>query len=174
MSLYTVEAINIKTFDLGEADKLITLFSRERGKIRAVAKGARRIRSRFGGRLELLVQHRAMLAEGKDLDHLQQSEVIESYFRLKQNIETLSTASYFVWLIDRATEVKQPNEPLYRLLNDSLTLLLQGHEAAAVRQVFQKRILQTEGILPQLGEYVTDASFQQHFGDYAHVTAFHP
>jgi DNA repair protein RecO (recombination protein O) len=166
--LYSVEAINIKTFDLGEADRIITLFSRERGKIRAVAKGARRIRSRFGGRLELLVQHRVMLAEGKnDLDQLQQTETIEPFFALKENMDTLSTACYFTWLVDRATEEKQRNEPLYDLLRNSLTLLLQGHQANVVRAMFQKKILEVEGILPQLGEYVSDALFRRQFGDYA-------
>ena len=167
MALYNVEAINIKSFDLGEADKLITLFSKERGKIRAVAKGARRIRSRFGGRLEVLCQNKVLLSEGRSLDQLQQFETIESFFRLKENMETLSTALYFTWLVDKGTEEKHANEPLYNLLADCLMLLAQGHDVNSVRNVFQRKILEIEGIMPQLGEYVSDRMFEKYFGDYA-------
>ncbi len=171
MSLYSVEAINIKSFDLGEADRIITLFSRERGKIRSVAKGARRIRSRFGGRLELLCQHRVLLLEGKDLDQLQQSETIDPFFSLKEDMNTLSTALYLAWIVDKGTEEKHANEALYRLLVDCLTLLKQGQDVVAVRHVFQKKVLEIEGIMPQLGEFVSDRIFERHFGDYASLTA---
>ncbi len=172
MGLYTAEAINIKSFNLGEADKIITLFSRQFGKIRAVAKGARRMRSKFGGRLELLVQNKVQLVSGKDLEQLSQAETINSFFSLKDNMDKLSTACYFTWLVDRATEDKQPNAPLYDLLRNSLHLLEDGHEPEIVRHTFQQKILELEGVMPQLGEYVTDSQFQKQFGEYASVNSF--
>lgn len=172
MALYKTEAINIKSFNLGEADKLITLFTKERGKVRAVAKGARRIRSRFGGRLELLVQHQALLVEGKELDQLSQAEIINSFYKLRENMDTLVTGCYFAWIIDKATEEKQINEPLYQLLKASLEDLLNGQDFVKVRQGFQREFLEIEGIMPQIGADLTDRAFQEHFGDYASINKF--
>ncbi|MFC1517174.1 DNA repair protein RecO [Candidatus Margulisiibacteriota bacterium] len=172
MSLYKVDAINIKSFDLGEADKLITLYSKEKGKIRAVAKGARRIRSRFGGRLELFVYHQALLAEGKDLDQLSQAEIIEPFIKLRESIDILTTGSYLVWIIDKATEEKHPNRPLFMLLLTSLQALAGGELPDKVRQAFQRKFLEIEGIMPQLAEDLSDKAFIEHFGDYTSIKSF--
>ena len=130
------------------------------------------MRSRFGGRLELFVQHKVLLAEGKTLDQINQSETINSFYRLRENIDTLATASYFVWLIEKATEEKHSNEPLFFLLKDSLEALLDGRNIQEARKYFQKNFLEIEGILPQVGEDLTDKVFQEHFGDYASAKKF--
>ncbi|MBU0579626.1 MAG: DNA repair protein RecO [Candidatus Margulisbacteria bacterium] len=172
MGLYKVESINIKSFNLGEADKIITLYSKEQGKIRAVAKGSRRIKSRFGGRLELFVQNQLLLAEGKQLDQISQAETINSFYTLREKMETLTTGSYFVWLIDKATEEKHPNVKLYELLLDSLISLQQAKNIADIRKNFQRRFLEIEGIMPNIGPDLKENVFQEHFGDYASIKNF--
>jgi len=125
------------------------------------------MRSKFGGRLELFVHNQALLVEGKELDQLSQVETIDAFYPLRESLDTLAAASYFVWLVDKATEEKQVNQPLFELLLGGLRQLTEDEDLAKVRRGFQHGFLAAEGILPQLGEDLTDSAFQEHFGDYA-------
>ncbi len=79
MALYTDEGVVLRTAKLGEADRIITLFTRMHGKVRAVAKGVRRTKSRFGGRLEPFMRVNVLIAEGRSLDVISQAETISAY-----------------------------------------------------------------------------------------------
>lgn len=79
MALYSDEGIVLRTAKLGEADRIITLFTRGHGKVRAVAKGVRRTKSRFGARLEPFMRVSLLLAEGRSLDNVSQAEAIAAY-----------------------------------------------------------------------------------------------
>ena len=79
MPLYQDEGVVLRTAKLGEADRIITLLTRDHGKIRAVAKGVRRTKSRFGGRLEPFMRVDVLVAEGRSLDVISQAESISAY-----------------------------------------------------------------------------------------------
>src|ERR1700722_5976859 len=98
MPTYSVNAINVGSFNLGESDKIVTLFSAERGLIRAVAKGARKPGAKIGGRAELLAVNRLLIANGRTLDIITQAENIETFKGLRNDLTRLSYALYYAEL----------------------------------------------------------------------------
>lgn len=152
MPLYKTDAINIRSFNIGEADKLITLFSREYGKIKAVAKGARRTASKFGGRLEVFSYNKLLLATGKSLDIISQCETIESFYRLREDAGRLRTGLYFIKLVDLTTEERQSNEGLFDLLLNSLMILRGFGDLNRLERYFEVKLVEVEGLFPNLGK----------------------
>lgn len=122
MPVYKTEAIVIRRANLGEADRVLTLFSREYGKLSAVAKGARKPRSRFAGRLELFTQMRALLARGKTLDVISQVDVIEPFAALRTDLSRVGAASSIAEITDRATPEREPQPAIYSVLRQSLRM----------------------------------------------------
>ena len=98
---FRCQAIVIHRTDFGEADRLLTLFSREHGKIRAIAKGARKPQSRKTGHVELFMRSRFLLARGKDLNIITQADMVEAYPDLRQDLVRTTYASYAVELLNR-------------------------------------------------------------------------
>ncbi len=148
MPLYSAEAINLRSRNIGEADKIITLFAKKHGKIQAIAKGARRPTSKFGGRLEIFTYNHLLLATAKSLDIISQCETIESFFRLRENKEKLNAGFYIVKLIDIMTEDRQRNDELFGLLLDSLFALQGTGRAELVARSFEAKLCDIEGFLP--------------------------
>jgi DNA repair protein RecO (recombination protein O) len=148
MSLYNIEAINIRSRNTGEADKIITLFSKRLGKIQAIAKGARRPTSKFGGRLELLSYNHIQLATARTLDIMSQCETIESFYKLREHKETLNAGFYMVKLIDIITEDRQRNDELFELLLDALYALQAKSDAVVLSRAFEIKLCDLEGFLP--------------------------
>lgn len=148
MALYNIEAINIKSKNAGEADKIITLFARGRGKIRAVAKGARRPTSKFGGRLEIFAYNHLQLATARNLDIISQCETIESFYKLREDREKLNAGFYMVKLIDIITEDRQRNDELFDLLLNALHALQAKVDANVFSRAFEVKLCRIEGFLP--------------------------
>jgi DNA repair protein RecO (recombination protein O) len=148
MALYNIEAINIKSKNAGEADKIITLFSKGRGKIRAVAKGGRRPTSKFGGRLEIFSHNYFQLAAARNLDIISQCETIESFYKLRENREKLNAGFYIVKLIDIITEDRQRNDELFDLLLNALHALQASVDANMLSRAFEVKLCEIEGFLP--------------------------
>jgi DNA repair protein RecO (recombination protein O) len=148
MPLYNAEAINIRTRMFGEADKIIILFTKEHGKLQAIAKGARRPTSKFGGRLEIFTYNKMLLAQGKSLDIISQCETIESFYSLREEKEKLNAGFYIVKLIDIITEERQKNRELFNLLLDSLYGLQNAREAKKLIRSFEVKLCEIEGFLP--------------------------
>jgi len=148
MALYNVESINIRSRNTGEADKIITLFSKQYGKIQAIAKGARRPTSKFGGRLELFSYNHIQLATARTLDILSQCETIESFYKLRENKETLNAGFYMVKLIDIITEDRQKNDELFELLLGALYALGSSADANVLCRAFEVKLCDIEGFMP--------------------------
>lgn len=148
MALYNVEAINIKSKNAGEADKIITLFSKGHGKIRAVAKGARRPTSKFGGRLEIFAYNHLQLATARNLDIISQCETIESFYKLREEREKLNAGFYIVRLIDIITEDRQRNDELFDLLLSGLYALQAKVDTNVFSRAFEVKLCKIEGFLP--------------------------
>jgi DNA repair protein RecO (recombination protein O) len=98
MSTYCVSGINVGSFNLGEADKILTIFTAERGLIRAVAKGARKPSSKITGKAEVLNVNKLFLAKGRSLDIITQAESIETFTPIRQDLARLSYALYYAEL----------------------------------------------------------------------------
>ena len=104
-----VEGVILRHSDLGEADRLLTIFTRETGKLRAIAKGVRKARSRKAGHVEPFTRASLQLARGRDLFILTQAEAVVVYANLREDLVLLSTASYVIELIDRSTTDEEEN-----------------------------------------------------------------
>jgi DNA repair protein RecO (recombination protein O) len=147
---FRVEAIVLRHSDWGEADRLLTMFTREMGKLRAVAKGVRKLRSRKAGHLEPLTRVSLLLARARDLPIVTQADTLAANSSLKEDLLLLGYASYVVELLDRFTFEEGENRPLYRLLTDTLERLSAGHEPAYVLRFYELRLLDLMGFRPQL------------------------
>jgi DNA repair protein RecO (recombination protein O) len=148
--LYQAEAIILRRRDLGEADRLLTIFSREHGKLRQIAKGVRRPQSRKTGHLELFTKVRLLVARGRDLDIITQAEAIESYPCVRSNLDLVGYAGYLIELLDLFTVDAEQNPKLYKLISESLDRLDQGEEPKSVIRHFELRLLDAVGFRPEL------------------------
>ncbi len=120
MPVYKVEAIVLRRANLGEADRVVTLFTREHGRLPAVAKGARKPKSRFAGRLELFTHLRALLAQGRTLDVVSQVEVIDPFAPLRGDLERMSVAAFAAEVTDRALPEREPQPAVFAALRQAL------------------------------------------------------
>lgn len=112
------EAIVLRTYDLAEADKIVVCLTREAGLVRAVARGARRLKSRFSGGLEpfTLIRLSYYEKEGRDLVTLSQLEIVRSYFKLSGSMEIVSALAYMSEMLMSFAPPHEPNEKLYRMV----------------------------------------------------------
>ena len=151
---YQTEAIIIKKIKLGEADRILTLYTPHLGKIRAVAKGVRRPRSKLAGHLELLTHSQIMLARGRNLDTIIGSQTINSFLPLKSNLYLTSYALYATELVDQFTADNIENYPLFQLLLDTMLHLSQGSDNELILRYFELHLLNEVGYRPQLQQCV--------------------
>ncbi len=148
--LYRTEAVVLRRRDLGEADRLLTLFTPGNGKVRAVAKGVRRPGSRKAGHLEPFSRVDVLLARGRELDIITQAEAINMYPQLREDLLCLGQAAHLVELVDRFALEGEGQPALYRLLVDMLEQLDGGRQPAAVVRFGQLRLLELVGYQPEL------------------------
>lgn len=121
--MYRTEAIVLSRFDLGETDRVFTLLTRDRGKIRAVAKGARRPTSKLAPALEYFTRCRLILSRGRDLDVITSVDVIERPDALGVRIDAFSHACHLAEVTNRLVPDEQDVPDIYRLLAAALTEL---------------------------------------------------
>jgi DNA repair protein RecO (recombination protein O) len=147
-----VEAVVLRHSDYGEADRMLTLYTREQGKLRAIAKGVRKMQSRKAGHLEPFTQVVLMLAKGHDLWIVTQAEAVESLQPLREDLTRLSYAGYVVELLDRFTYEEGQNWQLYQLLVETLKRLSKEEEAFVPVLYYEMRLLDLLGFRPMLFE----------------------
>ncbi len=151
---YKTRAIVLAHFDLGEADRIITLLTPEDGKIRAVAKGVRRPRSRIGGSVEPFAELDVVLARGRNLDVITQVGVAHAWLRLRDRLESTATAWYLGELSDRAVEERGGAHPVYGLLRRACQLLDDGMAPGRVARWFESGLADALGVRPELDRCV--------------------
>jgi DNA repair protein RecO (recombination protein O) len=145
-----VEAVVLRHSDWGEADRILVLYTREMGKVRAIAKGVRKLRSRKAGHLEPFTRVTLQLAKGRDLWIVTQAETVEAYQPLREDLEGMGYAAYVVELIDRSSGEEGANLPLYRLLTDTLQRLAESDDPFQVVRYYELRLLDLLGFRPEL------------------------
>jgi DNA repair protein RecO (recombination protein O) len=151
---YQTEAIVIKKVKLGEADRILTLFTPALGKIQGVARGVRRPKSKLSGHLELLTYSQVSFARGRNLDVIIGSQTIESFLPLKSNLTLTSLALYLAELVEQFTVEHVENQPLFALLLATMHHLAQGGERELALRHFELRLLELSGYRPELMECV--------------------
>jgi len=140
----------LKRINLGEADKILTLYTPNLGKLSAIAKGVRRPRSKMGGHLELLTHCSLMLARGQNLDIITQSETISSFLPLRDNLWRASLALYAAELVEQLTAEHVENYPVYKLLLDTLHRLCETKDGELTLRYFELNLLTHLGYKPEL------------------------
>ncbi len=148
--LYQSEALVLRKVSLGEADLLVTLYSKAQGKLRAVGKGARRNSSKLVGHLEPLTQVDLSLARGKNLDVITQAQVLTNFPPLKDHLEAITKGMYVAELVDGFGSEGQPNPALYLLALQSLRNIAAAPESNLPLRYFEFRLLQVSGLMPEL------------------------
>lgn len=148
--VYRANAIVLRRTNLAETDKIVTLLTRERGKLSAVAKGARRPASRLAGAIELFGYCRVLIAAGMNLDVLTQVDVRESFPTLRTSLHKIAAASYMAELTDHLTAERHPHEDIFDLLLAALYVLNSMEEPDLVVTAFTLQMLAESGYMPTL------------------------
>src|ERR1035437_3094846 len=152
--LYVTDAIVLSRFDYGEADRIMTLFTPEHGKFKAIAKGVRRTTSRLGGALEPLAELRFALARGRTFDVVTQVEVIHAWLRLRDSLESAATAWYLAELADRSIEERHEADGVYALLRHAYELLDAGMASDRVARWYEMHLADELGVRPEVDRCV--------------------
>ncbi|MHB8085994.1 MAG: DNA repair protein RecO [Dehalococcoidia bacterium] len=148
--VYQTEAIIIKRHKFGEADRLITLFTSDFGKLRAIAKGAMRSKSKLGGNVELLTYSQLMLARGRNLDIITQAQAIENFLPIRDSLELMSGGFYLAELVDAFTEENVEDRELFDLFLNTLREMATSSDMERALRYFELRLLSHMGYRPQL------------------------
>lgn len=152
--IYREVGIVLRTIRLGEADKIVTIVTEGRGKVRAVAKGVRKTKSRFGGRLEPLSHVSLQLYEGRNLDTVTQAETIDHFRAIREDLERLGQATTMLEVIDALVQEGEDDPRLYQMLVGALRTLEAAPSPLVVPAFFWK-LLAHVGFRPMLDECVS-------------------
>jgi DNA repair protein RecO (recombination protein O) len=167
---YKTEGIVLRSIRYGEADRVLHLYTVDRGRVGAVAKGVRRVRSRLGGRLEPLSRVRLVLHQGRgELSTVSQADTVHAHSALRERRPSLERASQACEAVLRLLDSSEPNQPAYNLLCNELALL-DSHPPAATRAqalAFRVKLLLAAGFAPELSACAA-------CGESEHLGAFSP
>jgi DNA repair protein RecO (recombination protein O) len=153
-NLYRDQGIVLRTYRLGEADRIIVLLTRQRGKVRAVAKGVRKTKSKFGARLEPTSHVAAQFYEGRELDIVTQVDSIDHFRAIREDLDRIARASAMLEAADQMAMERHPSVRLYQMLLGALRAL-DGHNGPLVVPAFFWKLLALEGFGPTVDGCVT-------------------
>ncbi len=150
--LYNTDAIILRRSDFGEADRLLTVYTPHRGKLRLVAKGIRKTKSRKAGHLELFTHASLQVAAGRNLDIVVQADTVQAYRALREDLDKISHAYYLAELVDKFTEEYDPSYPIFELLALTLARLADGSptDQFLALRFMEIHLLGLTGFQPQL------------------------
>jgi DNA repair protein RecO (recombination protein O) len=150
MGLYRTKVIVLRSRNLGEADRVLVLFSEELGKFEAVVKGARRQRSRFVGNTLPFNYLEGMFFTGKNLDSLSQAELVHSFSALRDDLNKFAYATFWVELVDGFVPERQETGELFRFVLAAFVILENTSDPEIINLAFQVRLLKYLGYQPEL------------------------
>ncbi|MDQ6694492.1 MAG: DNA repair protein RecO [Chloroflexota bacterium] len=148
--LYKSEAIVIRRSDLGEADKILTIFTPHFGKLRVVAKGVKKVNSRLAGHVELFTRNSMLLAKARNLDIVTQSETVDTYRPLHEDLSRIAHASYVAEMLDALTPDALENYAVYKLTAEAFRLLCEDPSPDRVLRWFEMQLLGYMGYSPEV------------------------
>ncbi len=151
--LYRDVGVVLRTYKLRESDRIIVIMTEQNGKVRAVANGVRKTKSRFGARLEPMSHVRLLLYRGRELDNVSQAESVESLSPMLSSLDRASQGLAAIEAVDQLGLERQPNPRLYRMAVGVLRTIAERPAPLNVPAFFWK-LLAAEGLEPQLNECV--------------------
>ena len=149
MALYRDHGIVLRTYKLGEADRIVVFITERHGKVRAVAKGVRKTKSKFGARLEPTSHVALQLYEGRELDIVTQAESVDHFKAIREDLDRLSHAVTMLEAVDQLSLEREPNQALYRMLLGALRTL-DDHDSPLLVAGFHWKLLALEGFRPHV------------------------
>ena len=149
MALYRDQGVVLRTHRLGEADKIVSFITQGHGKVRAVAKGVRKTKSKFGGRLEPITHVALQLYEGRELDIVTQAETIDHFRTIREDLDRVTRATTLLEAVDQVVQEREANPRLYQMLVGALRALASRNAPLLVPAFFWK-LLSLEGFHPLL------------------------
>lgn len=154
MESFVTDAINLKSYNLSEADKIIVMYSRERGLIRGVAKGVKKPKSKLGARMDLLVANKLMLHKGKNLDTISQAEALNTFNKIRQNMDKIFYSMYVLEVINNFGVEDDPcSSVIYDLLYETLNTISLAEDKIGVLIAvlkFQLKMMRISGFSLEL------------------------
>lgn len=168
-AIVKTEAIVLRSIRYGEADRVLHLYTPRHGRVSAIAKGARRSKSRFGARLEPFFRIRVVLREGRgDLYAVTAADTVAAHGGVRDHAATLDAASRACDAVARLFETDEAHPEVYALLANELALLdaSPGHGRPANGLAFRLKLLLAAGIVPQLSACASCGE-QQHLGGFS-------
>lgn len=149
MATYKTTGIILRRSNFSEADRLVTILTSDRGKIRVLAKGSRKIKSKLAGHLELFCLSRLILAEGRNLDIVIDAKITKCFLNLRGNLAATHLANYLAEVIDKMTEENQNHPATFELLEELLDEI-DGKNSPLVISYFELKFLTELGYEPQV------------------------
>jgi DNA repair protein RecO (recombination protein O) len=151
---YVTDAIVLSRFDYGEADRILTLITPGGGKIKAIAKGIRRQKSRIGGSLEPFAELRVALAQGRTFEVVTQVDVVHPWLNLRDDLVSFGTASYMAELANGTLEEHHAAESVYVMLKRAYEILDAGMAPGRVARWFEMHLADELGVRPEVDRCV--------------------
>ncbi|OLS41653.1 DNA repair protein RecO [Bacillus sp. MRMR6] len=161
--LQKCEGIVIRSTDYGETNKIVTLYTREWGKIGVMARGAKKPNSRLSSITQLFTHGFFLVQRGTGLGSVQQGETITSLRSIGEDIFLTAYASYIVELTDKCTEEKKPNPSHFELLFQTLNYLNEGYDPDVMMNIYEMKMLNLMGLYPVLNQCSVCGSTDGHF-----------
>jgi DNA repair protein RecO (recombination protein O) len=146
------EGIVIRTNDYGESNKIVTIYSRELGKVGLMARGAKKPSSRLASVTQLFTYGYFFIQAGSGMGTLQQGEVISSMRSIREDIFTTAYASYILELTDKGTDNNKPNPFLFELLYQTIHYMNEGYDTEILMYIYEMKMLNVLGLYPILDE----------------------
>ncbi|MFR1671641.1 MAG: DNA repair protein RecO [Candidatus Gastranaerophilaceae bacterium] len=149
MNNFVTDAINLKSYNLSEADKIIVMYSKEKGLIRGVAKGVKKPKSKLGARMDLLVANKLMLYKGKSLDRICQAEALNTFNKTRQNMDKIFYSMYITEVVNNFGVEDDPcSNEIYELLYKGLEKIANSVDKVEILIAvikFQLKMMQISG-----------------------------
>lgn len=145
--LYRDQGVVLRTIRLGEADRIVTFVTQAHGKVRAVAKGVRKTKSRFGARVEPMSHVAVQFYEGRELDIVTQAETIDHFRAIRDDLDRMGKAQSLLEAVDQVAQEREPDPRLYSMLVGALRALA-DHDSPLVVPAFFWKLLSLEGAHP--------------------------
>ncbi|MEH7108642.1 MULTISPECIES: DNA repair protein RecO [Bacillaceae] len=161
--LQKCEGIVIRTTDYGETNKIVTLFTREWGKIGVMARGAKKPNSRLSSISQMFTYGYFLIQRGTGLGGLQQGEIISSFRHIGEDIFLTAYASYVIELTDKCTEEKKANPFHFELLYQTLNYMNEGYDPDILMNIYEMKMMNLLGLYPVLNQCAVCGSTDGHF-----------
>lgn len=148
--LHKVEGLVIRTNDYGETNKIVTIFTRENGKVAIMARGAKRPKSRFASSAQLFMYGIFVYQRSTGIGTLNSADIIDSFRELRSDLKLTAHGAYIVELLDRLTEDHERNPYLFEMVYQTMVHLNEGMDPDIITRIYETKMLEVAGVSPVL------------------------